>query len=91
VAAAPDTPALMDTLALAYAAEQQTTKAITLQQQALALQPDDPALRFNLARFYIQAREKRSAKAELDRLAALGGRFDRQPEVAAMLQGLGGR
>ena len=91
VAAAPNQPALLDTLAQAHAAEQQIGQAITLQKQALALRPDDPALRLTLARFYGQAGEKRLAKAELDRLQALGERFASQAEVAALLKGLGGR
>ena len=91
VAAAPNQPALLDTLAQAHAAEQQIGPAITLQKQALALQPDDPALRLTLARFYGQAGEKRLAKAELDRLQALGDHFAGQAEVAVLLKGLGGR
>ncbi len=91
VAAAPNQPALLGTLAQAHAAEQQIGQAIRLQKQALALRPDDPALRLTLARFYRQAGEKRLAKAELDRLQALGERFAGQAEVAALLQGLGGR
>ena len=38
-----------------------------------------------------QASQKKLAKTELDRLAALGDRFPRQAEVAAALQALGGR
>jgi putative PEP-CTERM system TPR-repeat lipoprotein len=91
VRAAPGRPALMDTLALALAAEQQPAKAIELQKQALAMLPDDPSLRLNLARFYAQAGEKRLAKTELDRLAALGDRFARQDEVAVLSKSLGGR
>ena len=91
VRAAPNRPALMDTLALAHAADGQPAKAIEVQRRALAMQPDDPLLRLNLARFYAQAGEKRAAKAELDRLAALGDRFAKQDEVAALTKGLGGR
>lgn len=91
VKAAPNMPALMDTLALASAADGQLPRAITLQKQVLAMRPDDPFLRLNLARFYAQAGEKRLAKAELDRLAALGERFPQQAEAAALLKRLGGR
>ena len=91
VAAAPNLPALLDTLAQAHAAADQPAQAIRLQKQALALRPEDPALRLNLARFYGQAGEKRLAKTELDRLQALGDRFAGQAEVSALLQGLGGR
>lgn len=91
VRAAPNRPALMDTLALAHAADGQPAKAIAVQQRALAMQPDDALLRLNLARFHAQAGDKRAAKAELDRLAALGDRFPKQDEVAALTKGLGGR
>lgn len=91
VAAAPNQPALMDTLAQALAANQQVDKAIALQQRVLAMQPDNPGLRLNLARYYLQAKEKRLAKAELVRLEALGDRFAGQAEVAALSKGLGGR
>jgi cellulose synthase operon protein C len=91
VQAAPDLPALRDTLAQALAADRQLPEALAMQKSALALQPDDPDLRLRLARLYAEANEKRLAKAELDRLAALGDRFPRQAEVAAVLKSLGGR
>lgn len=91
VRAAPDQPALLDTLALAQAAESRPADAVATQQKALALRPDDPALRLNLARFQLQAGDRRAAKTELDRLAALGGRFAQQAEVAALQQSLGRR
>ena len=91
VAAQPNMPALLDTLALAYAADQQLPKAIELQKRTLTMRPEDPFMRLNLARFYVQAGEKRLAKAELDRLALLGDRFAKQGDVALLLKGLGGR
>ena len=91
VAAAPNMPALLDTLALALAADKQAGKAIDLQLRALAMRPADPFMRLNLARFYAQAGDKRKAKAELDRLEALGEGFAKQGEVAALSQRLGGR
>ena len=91
VRAAPNRPALMDTLALAQAADGQPAKAIEVQQRALAMLPNDAFLRLNLARFYVQAGDKRAAKAELDRLAALGDRFPKQADVAMLSKGLGGR
>jgi putative PEP-CTERM system TPR-repeat lipoprotein len=91
VRAAPNRPALMDTLALAHAADGQPAKAIEVQLRALAMLPNDAFLRLNLARFYAQAGDKRAAKAELDRLAALGDRFPKQDDVAALTKGLGGR
>lgn len=91
VRASPDQPALRDTLAQALAQDQQVPQALAMQKSALALRPDDPDLRLHLARLYARASEKKLAKAELDRLAALGDRFPRQAEVAAELRALGGR
>lgn len=91
VRAAPDRPALLDTLAQAYAAENQVDQALATQQRALVIQPDDPALRLNLARYLARAGQKRLARTELDRLAALGDRFAHQDEVAALIKSLGGR
>ena len=71
--------------------DNQLPQALEVQQSAVALRPDDPFLRLNLARFYAQANQKKQAKAELDRLALLGDRFARQAEVAAQLKALGGR
>ena len=91
VAAAPNNPALLDTLALALAAEQQWPRAIGLQLRALEMRPTDAFMRLNLARLYAQSGDKRQAQAELDRLAALGPDFSRQGEVATLRQSLGGR
>ncbi len=91
VRASPDQAALRDTLAQALALDNQVPQALTMQQSALALRPDDPNLRLHLARLYARANEKKLAKAELDRLAALGDRFARQAEVDAVRKGLGGR
>jgi len=91
VKASPDQPALRDTLAQAMAAEGRLRPAVEMQQSALALRPDDPGLRLNLARLYALADEKRLARTELERLALLGDRFGRQAEVAAALKALRGR
>ncbi len=91
VKASPDRPALRDTLAQTLAAENQLPRALEMQKSALALRPDDPYLRLNLAKLYVQANEKKLAKTELDRLAALGDRFPLQADVTAALNGLHGR
>lgn len=91
VQAMPDRPALLDTLAQAYASENMFDQAVTTQRRALQIQPDDPMLRLNLARYLMQAGDKRQAKAELNRLETLGERFAGQGEVAALAKRLGGR
>jgi putative PEP-CTERM system TPR-repeat lipoprotein len=84
----PNTPSLMDTLALTLAADQKVDKAIELQKKALTIASDSPMLRLNLAKFYIQAGDKRAARTELESLAKLNDKFSGQQEVGQLLQGL---
>ena len=86
VALAPDQPALLDTLALAYADAQQMNKAIEWQVKAVALAPQTGGLRLNLAKLYLQADDKPRARTELDKLATLGPTFSAQDEVAQLLR-----
>ncbi len=83
-AAKPNEPAVLDTLALAQAAEGQADEAVKTQRQALALAPESPDLRLALARLLIQAGERAQAKTELDKLARLESRFAHQDEVARL-------
>ncbi len=89
VATALRNPALLDTLAQAQAAEGQLDTALATQRSAVAAAPQTPALRLNLARILLQAGERAKAKAELDRLAALGDGFSQQADVRQFLQTLG--
>ena len=82
---APNRPALLDTLATALAAEGKYPLAIETQKKALALTAKEPSLRLNLARIYLKAGEKPYARAELEELAALGGKFGEQAEVKTLL------
>ena len=88
VSLSPDQPQLLDTLAQAQAAEGQVSQAVETAQQALALAPGDASIRFNLAKFLLASGNKRQAKLELDRLAALGKSFPKQDEVAQLLKQL---
>ncbi len=88
IALAPDKPVLLDTLAHAQASEKQFAKAIETEKRALSLAPDAHSLRLALAKFYISAGDKTSARAELDRLARLEGKFAAQQEVGRLLQTL---
>lgn len=85
VAAAPDSAAALDTLAAALALAGQMPKALETQRRALRLAPNAPILDLHLAKLLIQADQKAEAKAVLERLRKLGGRFDRQPEVTELL------
>jgi len=85
---APGQPAFMDTWATILSAKGEHGKAIELQGKVVALQPNNPAFRLNLAKIYAEAGDKAKARAELDTLAKLGDKFQGQPQVAAMLKAL---
>lgn len=88
VQAAPDQPQVLDTLAQAQAAAGLLPKAVETSSKAVALAPRDAAIRLNLARNLLAAGDKRQAKVELDRLAALGKDFSKQGEVEQLQQQL---
>ena len=84
----PASAAMMDTLALALAADNQLPKAIEWQRKAVAKAPEAPNFRLGLARLLVKAGDKPGARAELDTLAKLGGKFAGQAEVATLLKAL---
>jgi Flp pilus assembly protein TadD len=84
----PNQPAMIDTLAMAMAAERQLDGALTLQKQAVELAPDDNGLRLNLARIALQAGDKALARKELERLQALGPTLPYRSEVATLIKAL---
>ena len=79
---------LMDTLALALAAENKMPKAIEMQKLAIGRSPNDPGLKLTLAKLLIKSGEKDYARAELEELAKLGDKFHEQAEVATLLKSL---
>ncbi len=83
---APKSAAVMDTLAMALAAEQQLARAVEVQKQAVATAPESYNFRLQLAKLLIQSGEKSNARSELSALAALGNKFPRQAEVAALIK-----
>jgi cellulose synthase operon protein C len=84
----PGRPQLMDTMALALAADKKLPQAIELQKSAIARAPNDPSLKLTLAKLLIESGDKPYARAELEELAKLGDRFNNQAEVARLLKGL---
>lgn len=80
----PDQPAIMDTLAQVLISERQYEEGLAVHKKAVELAPNEMGLRLNLARTAVKAGDKALAKAELDKLAALGSRFALQKEVAAL-------
>ncbi len=83
---APKSGAVMDTLALALAAENQLPRAVDVQKQAVAATPQAHNFRLQLAKLMLQAGDKANARSELSTLAALGSKFPRQAEVAELIK-----
>lgn len=84
----PGRPQIMDTLAMALAAEGKMPQALDLQKSAVQRSNGDPSLKLNLAKMLIKAGDKAYARAELEDLAKLGDRFREQAEVASLLKTL---
>ena len=84
----PGKPQLMDTLALALAAEGKMPQALELQKSAVQRSGGDPGLKLSLAKLLIKSGDKAYARAELEDLAKLGDRFREQAEVASLLKTL---
>ncbi len=91
VKAAPNQPPLMDTLALALAAEAQLPRALEVQKKVVQMAPDAPSFRLNLAKFQLQAGDKSGALAELDVLTKLGAKYKgSQEELTQLIKAAGG-
>ena len=85
----PDKPALMDTLALALAAEKKLDKAVEIQRRAVEKAgPSAAEFRLNLARIYLKAGDKASARQELQALTSLGNAFAGQRQVRELLESI---
>jgi predicted Zn-dependent protease len=88
LAISPNQPAFMDTLATLLSDKNESAKALEMQKKVVALQPDAPLFKLNLAKIQIKAGDKAGAKVTLGELAKLGDKFGGQAEVAALLKGL---
>ena len=82
----PDQPAMMDTWAVLLADDNRVAEALALQQRAVGLAPQSPALRLTLARIQLKAGDKAAARVELDKLRSLGDRFNAQKDVEELLR-----
>lgn len=87
-ALAPDQPAFMDTLALLLSEKGEYAKALALQYKVLALQPQNPLFKLNLAKIHLKGGSRDLARKELDELTKMGDKFSGQAEVATLLTGL---
>jgi cellulose synthase operon protein C len=81
----PGHPALMNTLAMALAADGQVARALEVQQRSLEVVPGDPKLKLTLAKLHLQAGDRSRARQVLRELQRLGEQFDGQQEVAELL------
>jgi putative PEP-CTERM system TPR-repeat lipoprotein len=88
LAISPNQPAFMDTLAGLLSDKNESAKALEMQKKVVALQPDAPLFKLNLAKIQIKAGDKAGAKVTLGELAKLGDKFGGQAEVASLLTGL---
>ena len=88
LALAPGQAQLLDTLALAHAAEGRIDKAIEIETKAIGLAPGTLVFRLNLAKFYAKSGQKPAARTELEKLAKAGASFEGQQEVAQLLNSL---
>lgn len=84
-ALSPGQAAFMDTLAEILVKEGQLDRALKIQTQAVALEPNIAQHRLHLAAYLLKAGKKADAKAELQKLQALGERFPQQVEVSKLL------
>ena len=60
-------------------------QALALQNKILALQPQNPLFKLNLAKIHIQGGQNSLARKELEALSQLGSKFSEQLEVTALL------
>ena len=81
---APNQPPYMDTLAQALSLAGQHAKAVELGKNVIQLKPDNPLYKLSLAKIYLAAGDRNSARTELDGLAALGTKFPNQDEVGKL-------
>lgn len=86
VAAQPNNPLILDTLASAFADVGQMDRAIETQRRALDLAPGNGGLRMAMAKLYLRVNSKERARQELNVLAQLGPRFSAQNEVSALMR-----
>ena len=84
----PNQPVPFDTLAAALMADKQPGPAIEAQKKAVSMAPGNPLFRLNLAKIALLAGDKALAKAELERLVAMGSRNPFQQEAVQLLKGV---
>lgn len=84
----PNSPPLLDTLAMSYSMHGDNTRAIETAKRAADLGGADTRYRLTLARLYLHVGDKVKAKTELQTLAKMGTANQQHAEVASMLKQL---
>jgi len=88
IALVPTQPAYMDTLAMLLSDKDDYAKALEWQNKAVAIEPQNPVYKLNLAKIHIKGGKNDLARKELDELAKLGDKFRGQAEVAQLIKSL---
>ncbi len=86
--ATPNQPAFMDTLAMLWSDKGDHALALDLQKKVVALQPNAPLFKLNLAKIHIKVGDNDAARMLLAEISALGDKFAGQAEVDKLRQGL---
>jgi cellulose synthase operon protein C len=84
----PKAPAILDTYGEILVGAGQADRGLALLREAVASAPQSPEYRFTLARALIKAGKVADARKELEALAALGDRYPRSGDAAALLKTL---
>jgi putative PEP-CTERM system TPR-repeat lipoprotein len=87
-ALAPNNAAILDTLGGLLLDKGEIKRAVALEQKAVALAHDNPAIRLNYARALIKDDQKELARKELFILQQLGDTYPDQATVTELMRGL---
>ena len=87
-AAAPNNPAVMDTLGYILVQGGDVKRGLPLLEKAAAAAPNAVAIRFNLAQAQVKAGDKENARKSLEEVIAKGGTSPKVEEAKALLKTL---
>lgn len=91
MALAPRSPAVIDTLATALAAQNDVAKALQLQTQAVALSGGQPVYKVNLAKILLQSGDKAKARTEMEAALSADASLAKNEQVVALRKALEAR
>ena len=84
----PNQAALMDTLAMLLADNNELKKALDLQRKAVSLKPEVASIRLNLAKLLLRSGDKSEARKELEHLARAGAGSPEYAEASQLIKQL---